>query len=357
MVFDESTHTAVEAAAAVGAELGQIVKSLVFVVRGEDGPEPILCLVAGPQPGRPGPAGRGHRRARRPAGDRARGQRADRLRHRRHPADRPRAGRSAVIMDPDLGRYQVVWAAAGLSTAVFPVPPATLRILANATVAPIAEDRPRSTAGADVAPADRRLTAAAAPHVSRRAAERDDHLPGRAARALALGRQRLRARRSSPCPRPAGRSSTSGRGSRPTRTPLCRAELRLEGPRGAWTVRFASLIHDDPRGAALGHARACWSSRYGFHTYALETRDRRRCAGTTARRRRSSPCSARRGSPTSSSSPRSRRSRSSRTGRSPGGSPTPTSSTAAELVGGRLVLTSFDGQVTALDPATGRPAG
>lgn len=28
---------------------------------------------------------------------------------------------------------------------------------------------------------------------------------------------------------------------------------------------------------------------------------------------------------------------------------------AAELVGGRLVLTSFDGQVTALDPSTGRP--
>ena len=35
-------------------------------------------------------------------------------------------------MDPDLGRYPVVWAAAGLPTAVFPVPPATLRILANA---------------------------------------------------------------------------------------------------------------------------------------------------------------------------------------------------------------------------------
>ena len=28
--------------------------------------------------------------------------------------------------------------------------------------------------------------------------------------------------------------------------------------------------------------------------------------------------------------------------------------TAAELVGGRLVLTSFDGQLNALDPATGR---
>ena len=28
--------------------------------------------------------------------------------------------------------------------------------------------------------------------------------------------------------------------------------------------------------------------------------------------------------------------------------------TAAELIGGRLVLTGFDGQVNALDPATGR---
>ena len=43
-------------------------------------------------------------------------------------------------MDPDLGRYPVVWAAAGLSTTVFPVPPGTLRILSNATVAPIAEE-------------------------------------------------------------------------------------------------------------------------------------------------------------------------------------------------------------------------
>jgi hypothetical protein len=34
-----------------------------------------------------------------------------------------------------------VWAAAGLPTAVFEVPPATLRILANATVAPISEER------------------------------------------------------------------------------------------------------------------------------------------------------------------------------------------------------------------------
>ena len=46
-----------------------------------------------------------------------------------------------TIMDPDLTRFPTVWAAAGLPTAVFPVPPGTLRILANATVAPISEER------------------------------------------------------------------------------------------------------------------------------------------------------------------------------------------------------------------------
>ena len=49
-------------------------------------------------------------------------------------------------MDPDLGRYPVVWAAAGTPTAVFPVSPATLRTLANATVAPMTEDRPAPVA-------------------------------------------------------------------------------------------------------------------------------------------------------------------------------------------------------------------
>jgi hypothetical protein len=40
-------------------------------------------------------------------------------------------------MDPDLDRYPVVWAAAGLDRAVFPVSPAALRVLADALVAPI----------------------------------------------------------------------------------------------------------------------------------------------------------------------------------------------------------------------------
>ncbi len=46
--FPESTHTAEEAARAVDAELGQIVKSLVFVAPREDGAlNPVIVLVAG----------------------------------------------------------------------------------------------------------------------------------------------------------------------------------------------------------------------------------------------------------------------------------------------------------------------
>ena len=56
-----------------------------------------------------------------------------------------------VIMDPDLGRFPVVWAAAGTDRAVFPVPPGTLRSLANAMVAPITEDRQAVEPGVEAA--------------------------------------------------------------------------------------------------------------------------------------------------------------------------------------------------------------
>jgi prolyl-tRNA editing enzyme YbaK/EbsC (Cys-tRNA(Pro) deacylase) len=159
--FTESTHTAAEAAAAVGAELGQIVKSIVFVVPSGDGAEPLLCLVAGPN--RVDLA-----RLAAVAGEsdvrRATAREAHELTGFSiggiPPIGHIRPVR--VIMDPDLGRYPVVWAAAGLPTAVFPVPPGTLRILANATVAPITEiqlaaDREAAGAGlpAGAAPAGR----------------------------------------------------------------------------------------------------------------------------------------------------------------------------------------------------------
>jgi prolyl-tRNA editing enzyme YbaK/EbsC (Cys-tRNA(Pro) deacylase) len=148
-VFAESTHTAEEAAAAVGAELGQIVKSLVFVVPAEGGAlDLVLCLVSGPN--RVDLA----RLAAVTGASDIRRANANEARELTGftiggipPIGHGRAVR--VIMDPDLGRFQVVWAAAGTPTAVFPVAPGTLRMLANANVAPICEERDRVASDAD----------------------------------------------------------------------------------------------------------------------------------------------------------------------------------------------------------------
>lgn len=137
--FDESTHTAAEAAAALGVELGQIVKSLVFVDDGDEGPEAIIALVSGPNR-----VDVARLAAVTGAADvrRATAREANALTGFVIGGIPPIGfGRPVrVVMDPDLGRYPVVWAAAGIPTAVFPAPPGTLRILANATVAPITED-------------------------------------------------------------------------------------------------------------------------------------------------------------------------------------------------------------------------
>ena len=138
-VFADSTHTASDAARAVQAELAQIVKSLVFVTARDDGDlEPIVCLVSG--------ADRvdlerlaavvGRRDIRR-----ATAREADDLTGFSIGGIPPfgHAQRARVIMDPELGRFETVWAAAGLPTAVFPIAPGILRMLSDATVAPIAE--------------------------------------------------------------------------------------------------------------------------------------------------------------------------------------------------------------------------
>jgi Cys-tRNA(Pro) deacylase len=139
--FEESTHTAEEAAAAVGAELGQIVKSLVFVApREDDTLEPIVCLVSGPNRVDLArlAAVTGERDVRRATAVEARDLTGFSI------GGIPPIGHSRtirVVMDPDLGRFRTVWAAAGTPTAVFPVAPGTLRMLANAHVAPICEER------------------------------------------------------------------------------------------------------------------------------------------------------------------------------------------------------------------------
>lgn len=140
-VFPETTHTAADAAAAVGAELGQIVKSLVFVTPVGEGLEPILCLVSGPNRVDLArlAAVTGERDIRR-ATAREANELTGFVIGGIPPIGHPR--RIRAFMDPDLGRFPVVWAAAGTDNAVFPVPPATLRTLADATVAPIAETPP-----------------------------------------------------------------------------------------------------------------------------------------------------------------------------------------------------------------------
>jgi prolyl-tRNA editing enzyme YbaK/EbsC (Cys-tRNA(Pro) deacylase) len=126
--FPQGTRTAIDAARAVGCEVGQIVKSLVFVAGGR----PVVALVSG----------------------------ANRLDERRlaavagEPVAKADAGtvRSAtgysiggvppfghatevpVFMDRDLLGYGVVWAAGGRPDSVFEIQPDRLRELSNAKV-------------------------------------------------------------------------------------------------------------------------------------------------------------------------------------------------------------------------------
>lgn len=51
----------------------------------------------------------------------------------------------------------------------------------------------------------------------------------------------------------------------------CRAELRVEGPTAHWTARFASQIFDAPD-AVLLDTSGLLVVRYGFHVYALVAR-------------------------------------------------------------------------------------
>jgi outer membrane protein assembly factor BamB len=136
---------------------------------------------------------------------------------------------------------------------------------------------------------------------------------------------------------------------------LCRAELRVDGPRGSWTARFASRIFDDPR-ALYWDVPGLLVVAYGFHTYGLDAR-------TGERRwdhRSATPIIALLGS--------------SRLAHVIVQAEIETFAleadgevawrvahsdvvTAAELIGRQLVLTSFSGQVIALDPGSGRAAG
>jgi outer membrane protein assembly factor BamB len=133
----------------------------------------------------------------------------------------------------------------------------------------------------------------------------------------------------------------------------CRAELRIETPGGPWAVRLASQIFDEPS-ALLWDDPALLIVGYGFLTYAFAAR-----TGELRWSHRShTPLVAILGSAriphilvqaeieTFAIGP---------DGEVAWRIAHSDVVTEAALVGGRLVLTSFAGQLTALDPRTGRP--
>jgi outer membrane protein assembly factor BamB len=136
---------------------------------------------------------------------------------------------------------------------------------------------------------------------------------------------------------------------------LCRAELRVDGPAGAWTVRMASTIQDEPAGLVWDDA-GLFVVKYGFHTYGFEAR-----TGTLRWSHRSAtPLIAVIGTPRLAHLIV--QSEIETFAIEPDGTVgwriahSDVVSEAA-LVGGRLVLTSYTGQVSAIDPATGRESG
>jgi prolyl-tRNA editing enzyme YbaK/EbsC (Cys-tRNA(Pro) deacylase) len=127
--FPAGTRTAVDAARAVGCDVGQIVKSLVFVAAGR----PVVALVSG--------ANRlDERRLGAAAGEPVAKADAEIARSATGYAigGVPPFGYATevpVFMDRDLLEHEVVWAAAGRPDSVFEIAPERLRELSGAVVA------------------------------------------------------------------------------------------------------------------------------------------------------------------------------------------------------------------------------
>jgi len=107
----DSTRTAQEAADAVGVEVGQIVKSLVFV----DREAPLLCLCAGDRRVDVKKLGTGVRQAKGDEVREATGFAIGGVPPVGH--DRP----LRTVVDSSLRRFETVWCAGGTPHAVFPV--------------------------------------------------------------------------------------------------------------------------------------------------------------------------------------------------------------------------------------------
>ena len=127
-VMDDSTHTAAEAAAAVGAPVAAIVKSLVLMA----GDAPLLALVSGPNRVDTDvlseELGVSVRMAKAREAKDASGYAIGGVPPFGHPAPLP------TVLDESLMRLDVVWAAAGSARAVFSMTPSRLVELTGARV-------------------------------------------------------------------------------------------------------------------------------------------------------------------------------------------------------------------------------
>ena len=127
--FPSGTRTAVDAARAVGCDVGQIVKSLVFVAAGR----PVVALVSGANrldEGRlAAVAGSPVTKADAEIARTATGYAIGGVPPFGYASEIP------VFMDRDLLGHKVVWAAAGRPDSVFEISPERLRELSQAEVA------------------------------------------------------------------------------------------------------------------------------------------------------------------------------------------------------------------------------
>lgn len=130
--FDETTRTAPDAAHAIGCEVAQIVKSLLFVA----GEQPIVALVSGAnrldESKLAALRGISRKQVKRADADTARSATGFAI------GGVPPFGHSSalpVYIDEDLTRFEVVWAAAGTPFSVFAITPDDLIRATNGTVA------------------------------------------------------------------------------------------------------------------------------------------------------------------------------------------------------------------------------
>jgi len=121
--FAETTRTAQEAAAAIGCEVAQIVKSLIFIVAGQ----PVVTLISGTnrldEKKLAGLCETGRKQVRRADADTVKAATGFSI------GGVPPFGYETelkVFIDRDLSQYDVVWAAAGTPYAVFAVSPSKL---------------------------------------------------------------------------------------------------------------------------------------------------------------------------------------------------------------------------------------